>query len=67
MDNILISAYQELQLDSLPASADEIVCDPHLRQRFLDLARKDLNNVPEREVLHRLINLRKRKKLPRLK
>jgi hypothetical protein len=67
LDTILISAYQQLQAESPFTSADEIICDPVLRRRFLDLASKDLHSAPEREVLHRLINLRKRKKLPRLK
>jgi hypothetical protein len=44
---------------------DEILETPELRAEYLDGARRLLGNLPERELLHKLTNLRKRKKLPR--
>jgi hypothetical protein len=36
-----------------------------LREEYLDEARRSLGHLPERELLHRLVYLRKRSKLPR--
>ena len=65
MDSALFLAYEQLQHQAA-CSADQIVCDPALRLRFLELTRDSGELGPEREVLHRLLNLRKRKRLPRL-
>jgi hypothetical protein len=65
MDSELILAIENLQKE-LACSADEIVCDPELRTRFLEMSRNKGVFAPEKEVLHRLLNLRKRKRLPRI-
>jgi hypothetical protein len=46
-------------------SVDDILETPELRAVYLADARRDLGPLPERELLHRLVYLRKRSKLPR--
>jgi hypothetical protein len=59
-DEILIDAYQRLVAER-QCSADQILWDPDVRHRFLELT----GNMNERDALHRLLYLRKRKRLPR--
>lgn len=47
------------------ASTDDILIDPAMRGRYLNLARQRLGDVEERDALHRLLYLRKRGRLPR--
>lgn len=65
MNADLILAYERLQ-GECRCTADDVVCDPHLRHRFLELTRNAGVLDPENVVLHRLLNLRKKKRLPRL-
>jgi hypothetical protein len=46
---------------------DGILCDPELRYPFLEDMRAELGEVPEAELLQRLIYLRKRGRLARRK
>ncbi len=65
-DDGLVAAYEQL-LAEHQCSADEIVCDPALRRRFLTLSEAAVGEEEEREALHRLLYLRKRKRLPRVR
>lgn len=64
MEPVLLAAYTRM-LDAHLCSADLILEDPALRAEFLELAREALPGRAERELLHGLVNLRKRGKLPR--
>jgi hypothetical protein len=64
MDEVLIDVYRTMN-SRLPVSVDEILETPELRHQFLDSARKALGAIPERDLLHRLVYLRKRSRLPR--
>ena len=48
------------------AGAD-IIETPELREQYLTETRQSLGNLPERELLHGLVYLRKRSRLPRLR
>jgi hypothetical protein len=63
-DEAIIDVFRRLALDH-GCSADDILETPELRERFLDETRRILGELPERELLHRLVYLRKRSKLPR--
>ncbi len=63
-DDLVIGAYRTIH-DVTGASADDILVCPDLRNRFLDLAREHSARAPEELILRRLLNLRKRSKLPR--
>jgi hypothetical protein len=47
------------------ASADTVLVNPVFRNRFLELVRNQLGEADEEPVLRRLLNLRKRQRLPR--
>ena len=65
MDPVLIAVYRDLLARS-GCSVDVILCDPDLRAAFLTESRRRLGgDRPERDLLTRLSNLRKRSKLPR--
>jgi hypothetical protein len=64
-DEVLISVYRLLVLRSR-ASAEDILEDPDLRNTFLNEVRAALGeDLPERQLLHRLSYLRKQQRLPR--
>lgn len=65
-DSSLVRAYQRV-LRTHHLYADELVCTPSARTLFLAFAREEgvSENVCERDILLRLINLRKRSRLPR--
>lgn len=46
-------------------STDDILETPELREQYLAEMRHIVGSLPERELLHRLVYLRKRSKLPR--
>jgi hypothetical protein len=46
-------------------SVDAILTTPELREQYLAEARSVVGALPERELLHKLVSLRKRSKLPR--
>jgi hypothetical protein len=46
-------------------SVDAILTTPELREEYLAEARSVLGALPERELLQKLVTLRKRSKLPR--
>lgn len=65
VDDTLISVYRQLVLLKR-ASAEDILEDPELRNSFLSEVRSSLGeHLPERQLLHRLSNLRKQRRLPR--
>jgi hypothetical protein len=64
MDDVLIDVYRRIVL-RFRASAEDILEDPGLRTEFLAEARQSLGDLPERQLLHRLSNLRKKSRLPR--
>jgi hypothetical protein len=63
-DSQIIAAYTSLRAES-GASADSVLVNPVLRNRFLDLVRLNVGDAAEEPVLRRLLNLRKRCHLPR--
>jgi hypothetical protein len=65
MDPVLIAVYRSM-VTRFGCSAEDILHDPDLRAIFLSESRRSLGgDRPERELLCRLSNLRKRSKLPR--
>lgn len=65
-DLIIIEAYRRT-LSKMHLSADELVCTPAAREMFLDSVRGVTgSNISERDLLWRLLCLRKRSRLPRL-
>jgi hypothetical protein len=46
-------------------SLDKMLADPDLRQPFLQIARQTIGPIAEKQILGRLINLRKNRSLPR--
>lgn len=65
MDPVLIAVYLSM-VRRFGCSAEDVLHDPDLRGAFLTESRQALcSDRPERELLTRLSNLRKRSKLPR--
>jgi hypothetical protein len=62
MDEVVIDVYLRLS-HAHNCSVDDVLETPELRNRYLEETRRLLGDLPEREILHRLTNLRKRKKL----
>jgi hypothetical protein len=60
----LLAAYSSFRLESA-ATADSILVNPLLRARFLERVRQRVGEVEEEAVLRKLLNLRKRSRLPR--
>ncbi len=63
-DEQLVSTYTSFR-DGTGASADTILVNPTLRNRFLEMLRQRRVEADEEQVLRRLLNLRKRQRLPR--
>lgn len=63
-DEPLIAAYSRL-FHRHRVSVDELLATPKYREAFLTEARLAMGAVPERDLLMRLLTLRKRSKLPR--
>jgi hypothetical protein len=63
-DDRLVTTYTSFR-DETGASADSILVNPILRNRFLDVVRQQSGEVEEEQVLRHLLNLRKRKRLTR--
>lgn len=63
-DSFLIEVYRRVNR-ALSCSVDGILTTPKHRERFLQEARQFVGDLSERELLRRLINLRKRSRLPR--
>ena len=65
MEPVLISVYADMNA-RLGCSTDDIAFDPTYRSEYLTLCRRALGSErPEKELLQKLANLRKRSKLPR--
>ena len=64
MQQVIIDVYRRL-VQSHHCSVDDILESPELREQYLAETRQSLGNLPERELLHGLVYLRKRSKLPR--
>jgi hypothetical protein len=62
-DAVLVAAYTSFRAES-GASADSSLVNPTLRNRFLSVVRRQVGDVEEEPVLRRLLNLRKRSRLP---
>jgi hypothetical protein len=60
----LVAAYTSFLSES-GATADSILVNPLLRTRFLNRVRQQLGEVEEESVLRKLLNLRKKSRLPR--
>lgn len=65
MEPILIASYR-VMLKTHPkrCSVDRILCDPNLRNEYLNLVRDRAGERREFDVLQGLSNLRKRSRLP---
>jgi hypothetical protein len=63
-DDVLIDVYGQM-LRTRGCSVDELLCDPEDRTAFLTEVRRQLGDIPESDLLRRIVNLRKRSKLPR--
>lgn len=63
-DEAITQVYSNL-LQKHGCSVDAILEAPELREEFLREARRSVGNLPERDLLHKLVSLRKRSKLPR--
>jgi hypothetical protein len=59
-DSQIVTAYISFR-DEFGASADSILVNPSLREGFLERHRKEVDEEP---ILRRLLNLRKRSRLP---
>jgi hypothetical protein len=67
VDETIVLIYRRLVLEC-QCSAETILEDPGLRDRFLTDTRQTLGrDVPEFQLLHRLSYLRKQRRLPRSK
>ena len=64
MDSVIISVFTRLAL-SHGCSADDILETPELREAFLAGTRRELGDLPEQELLHRLTNIRRARRLPK--
>jgi len=62
-DNVLTSVYCEMAAVH-ESTVDDILETPELRNEFLTNVRAPVGNLPERHLLHRLVYLRKKKRLP---
>jgi hypothetical protein len=63
-ENQLVATYASFRSES-GATADSILVNPLLRTRFLECVRQQLGEFEEEPVLRKLLNLRKRSRLPR--
>jgi hypothetical protein len=63
-DDQLIATFVSFRAET-GASADSVLVNPLLRNRFLQLIRSQFGEVEEEPVLRHLLNLRKRQRLPR--
>lgn len=64
MEQLIIEVYRSL-VQNHHCSVDDILETPELREQYLAETRQKLGNLPERELLHELVYLWKRSKLPR--
>lgn len=64
MDQTIIDVFSRLA-KAHHCSVDDILETPELREQFLAETRQSLGNLPEYELLHGLVYLRKRSRLPR--
>ena len=64
MEQVIIEVYRRL-VRHHHCSVDDVLETPELREQYLAETRRSLGNLPERELLHGLVYLRKRSKLPR--
>ncbi len=63
-DEVIIDVFRQMS-SKHGCSADDILETPELREQFLAATRNVLGDLPERDLLHRLVGLRKKSKLPR--
>jgi hypothetical protein len=64
MDDTIVAVYANLTIQ-YGCSVDDILETPKFREQFLQATRHRLGDLPERELLHRLVYLRKCSRLPR--
>jgi hypothetical protein len=63
-DQSIIEVFRHM-VQTHACSVDAILTTPELRETYLAEARAVLGHLPEHELLHKLVSLRKRSKLPR--
>jgi hypothetical protein len=63
-DTTIIDVFRKM-LHAHGCSVDDILETPELRDEYLTAMRRKLGDHSERELLHRLVSLRKRSRLPR--
>jgi hypothetical protein len=63
-DQAIIDAFRRVA-QAHNCSVDTILTTPEFREPYLAEAREILGHRPERELLHKLVSLRKCSKLPR--
>lgn len=64
MDPIILNTYKQL-VQQHSCSADQILTKPDLRSKFLHACWEHLPDVPEEDLLNRLLYLRKNRCLPK--
>jgi hypothetical protein len=64
-DQLLIEVYTAI-LQRHRVSVDELIATPHIRDEFLQQSQSLMGPIAERDLLLRLVSLRKRSRLPRL-
>jgi hypothetical protein len=64
IDDTIVTVFRGMSLKH-GCSADDVLETPELREEFLTGTRALAGEVAERDLLHRLVYLRKRSKLPR--
>lgn len=64
MDAFVIDVYSRM-VQAQGCSVDSLLETPELREEYLAKMRQVVGNLPEQQLLHTLISLRKRSKLPR--
>jgi hypothetical protein len=62
-DHVITEVYKRMR-QVQGVTVDDILVTPELRVQFLDQVCRVVGNLPERGLLHRLVYLRKRKRLP---
>jgi len=64
MDAIVIDVYSRM-VRLHGCSVDSILESPEFREEYLTMMRQQTGNLPEQMLLHALMAMRKRSKLPR--
>lgn len=63
-DEVIIEVFRQMVVKR-GCSADDVLEAPELRGEYLTEGRRQLGDLPERQLLHRLVYLRKQSRLPK--